>query len=103
MIRKRGNISPHGIPRSLKHTWGGEKYASIENLRTVGFAMYSRLEVATRSGWVHALKKLSEIYPCRTVLSRCKNLHECKSMQSILTAHQARERRKKDGVRSRQK
>ena len=22
MIRKRGNISPHGIPRSLKHTWG---------------------------------------------------------------------------------
>src|SRR5438552_1690893 len=22
MIRKCGNISPHGMPRSLKHTWG---------------------------------------------------------------------------------
>src|SRR2546430_1127026 len=35
MIRKRGNISPHAMPRTLKHL-GGERYPSIENLRTRG-------------------------------------------------------------------
>ena len=32
--------------------------------------MYSRLEVATRSSWVHARKELLETYPSWTILSR---------------------------------